>query len=210
MSITRRSLLASVLPVLTIMATKIPTHAEIPKNFSTPRTLGNSNAKVHVEEWFSLTCVHCGRFAHDILPQIQKKYIDTGKVFYIFKDFPLDKVALKAAIVARSLPVDQYKPFITALLSNLDQWAFNENADPLQELQKYSILAGLSKERFQQVTHDDAIQKIILEESNYAEKHFKIDSTPTFIFNGKKVVGELTLDKFDQEVNDALTRTVPS
>lgn len=210
MSITRRTLLISALPALSLFATGFPAHAEIPKDFKKPRTLGNPNAKVHVEEWFSLTCVHCGRFAHDVFPQIQEKYINTGKISYTFKDFPLDKVALKAAIVARSLPVNQYQPFVFALLNSLDHWAFNENIDPMQELEKYSILAGMSKERFQQITHDDEIQSLILEESNYAEKHYKIDSTPTFIFNGKKVIGELTLDKFDQEVKDALTRPVSS
>ncbi len=210
MPITRRLLLSSIIPILSLMTTKMPAYAETPKNFLEPRALGNPKTKVHVEEWFSLTCTHCGRFAHDVLPQIQTKYIDTGKIYYIFKDFPLDKVALKAAIVARCLPVNQYKPFITALLDNLDQWVFNENIDPMQELQKYSILAGMSKERFQQVTHDIAIQKLILDESDYAAKHYKIDSTPTFVFNGKKIVGELTLEKFDQEVKNALLRPIPT
>lgn len=210
MPITRRTLLASALPALALLSGKMPAYAEIPKDFMTPRTLGNPQAKVHIQEWYSLTCVHCGRFAHEIFPQIQSKYIDTGKVFYSFKDFPLDKVALKAAIVARSLPIEQYKPFVFALLNNLDQWAFKDDVDPMQELQKYSVLAGMSKERFEQVTHDMEIQKAILDESKYGETHYKIDSTPTFIFNGKKVVGELTLDKFDEEVKDALHRSPTS
>lgn len=206
MPITRRTLLASALPAFALFSQKIPALAEVPRNFMNPRTLGNPKARVQVQEWFSLTCVHCGRFAHDVFPQIQNQYIDTGKVFYIFKDFPLDKVALKAAIVARSLPVNQYKPFVFALLSNLDQWAFKQDVDPVQELQKYSILAGMSQERFEQVTHDMDTQEAILKESKSGETRYQIDSTPTFVFNGKKVVGELTLDKFNQEVNDALNR----
>lgn len=206
MPITRRTLLASALPAFAFLSGKFSAYAAIPKDFTTPRTMGHPEAKVHIEEWFSLTCVHCGRFAQEIFPKIQSKYIDTGKVFYTFKDFPLDKVALEAAIVARSLPVEQYRPFIFALLSNLDQWAFKDGVDPMQELQKYAVLAGMSKERFEQVTHDMEIQNAILEESKYGETHYKIDSTPTFIFNGKKVVGELTLDKFDEEVKDALNR----
>ena len=175
----------------------------VPDSFKSERTLGNPNAKVHVEEWYSLTCVHCGRFSETVFPQIKEKYIDTGKVFYIFKDYPLDKVALSATIVARSLPENQYMPFTSVLLKNLDQWAFRQNSDPMQELQKYAALAGMSKNQFEQVINDPQLRDVILQEQKQADDRYKIDSTPTFVFNGKPVIGEMSIEAFGKHVEDA-------
>lgn len=210
MSITRRFFLSTAvtaIPAVSLFANSLQARAaEISPNFTAPRALGNPKAKVHVQEWFSLTCAHCGRFAQTVFPEIEKQYINTGKVYYTFKDFPLDKVALMAAIVARSLPVDQYKPFVFALLDNLDQWAFKEGGDPTKELQKYATLAGMSATQFEQVTNDVNLRDAILAEIKQAEEKYKIDSTPTFIFNGQPVIGELTLEDFGKQVTSALSR----
>ncbi|CAI3933633.1 MULTISPECIES: thioredoxin domain-containing protein [Commensalibacter] len=207
MLITRRFFLSTAIPAVSLLATNLQAKAaEVAPNFIAPRALGNPNAKVHVQEWFSLTCAHCGRFAQTVFPEIEKQYINTGKVYYIFKDFPLDKIALMAAIVARSLPVDQYKPFVFALLDNLDQWAFKEGADPAKELQKYATLAGMNPAQFDQVTNDTNLRDAILAEVKQAEDKYKIDSTPTFIFNGQASVGELTIEDFGKNVTSALSR----
>ncbi|MDI2113320.1 thioredoxin domain-containing protein [Commensalibacter nepenthis] len=207
MAITRRLFLSTALPAATLFASNLRAKAAtISPSFTAPRALGNPNAKVHIQEWFSLTCAHCGRFAQTIFPEIEKQYINTGKVYYIFKDFPLDKIALMAAIVARSLPVEQYKPFVFALLDNLDQWAFKEGADPAKELQKYATLAGMNASQFEQVTNDSALRNAILAEVKQAEDQYKIDSTPTFIFNNQPVVGELTIEDFGKQVTSALSR----
>lgn len=207
MPITRRFFLGTAIPAVTLFASNLQARAaQISPNFMVPRALGNPNAKVHVQEWFSLTCAHCGRFAQTIFPEVEKQYINTGKVYYIFRDFPLDKIALMAAIVARSLPVDQYKPFVFALLDNLDQWAFKEGADPAKELQKYATLAGMNAATFDQVVNDSALRDAILAEIKQAEDKYKIDSTPTFIFNNQPVVGELTIEDFGKQVTSALSR----
>lgn len=207
MPITRRFLLTAAIPAFSLFSYTLGARATaVLSNFKAARTLGNPNATVHVEEWFSLTCAHCGRFAQTVFPEIKKQFIDTGKISYRFSDFPLDKIALAAAIVARSLPVDQYQPFVFALLDNLDQWAFKDGADPMVELEKFATLAGMPPERFEQVTHDVTLRDVILNEAKYAEDKYKIDSTPTFIFNGKVVVGELTIETFAQQVADAQTR----
>ncbi|OUI78855.1 thiol:disulfide interchange protein [Commensalibacter intestini] len=207
MPITRRFFLGTAIPAVTLFASNLQARAaQISPNFMAPRALGNPNAKVHVQEWFSLTCAHCGRFAQTVFPEVEKQYINTGKVYYIFRDFPLDKIALMAAIVARSLPVDQYKPFVFALLDNLDQWAFKEGADPAKELQKYATLAGMNAATFDQVVNDSALRDAILTEIKQAEDKYKIDSTPTFIFNNQPVVGELTIEDFGKQVTSALSR----
>lgn len=207
MLITRRFFLSTAIPAVSLLATNLHARAaEISPDFMAPRAFGNPNAKVHVQEWYSLTCAHCGRFAQTVFPEIEKQYINTGKVYYIFKDFPLDKIALMAAIVARSLPVDQYKPFVFALLDNLDQWAFKEGADPTKELQKYATLAGMNAATFDKVVNDSALRDAILTEIKQAEDQYKIDSTPTFIFNNQPVVGELTIEDFGKQVTSALSR----
>ena len=85
----------------------------------TERTLGDPAAKVTVQEFFSLTCSHCAAFAKGTMPQIEKDLIEPGKVRFVFHDFPLDQVALTAAMVARYLPPTQYYPFVSALFANM-------------------------------------------------------------------------------------------
>src|SRR6185437_861940 len=89
------------------------------------RSVGKPDAKVTVNEFFSLTCSHCAAFARETYPLVKKDLIDTGKVRWVFHDYPLDQVALMAAMVAHYLPVDRYEPFIDALFNTQDRWAFN-------------------------------------------------------------------------------------
>ena len=100
-----------------------------------------------VGEWFSLTCTHCAAFAQETFPQIKAELIDTGKVRWVFRDFPLDQVALTAAMVARALPPDRYEPFIRALFANQDRWAFAQGVNRTDELWKTAALAGMSRKR---------------------------------------------------------------
>ena len=111
-----------------------PAHAAAPTAAQTaawesPRTLGSADAKSVVEEWFSLTCTHCADFSQTTFPVLRKKLIDTGKVRWVFRDFPLDKVALLAAQVARALPPERYAAFILALFAEQDRWAFASGVD---------------------------------------------------------------------------------
>jgi protein-disulfide isomerase len=161
-----------------------------------PRGDGPENAKNHVEEWFSYTCPHCARFAADIYPEIKTKLIDTGKLRYVFREFPRDKLDLAAAMVARSLPPSRYEPFMMALLAGQQQWAFNREADPMDELAKMAALAGMPRDAFDKVTNDDALRTALLAAQTEAEQKYSIDSTPTFIINGKAQAGEMPYDRF--------------
>src|SRR5690349_8052183 len=125
MTLSRRS-------TLSIAAAAIGTFALVPGALAqathdqrkAERGLGDAAAKVTVLEFFSLTCTHCASFARMTMPEIEKNLIVPGKVRFVYHDFPLDQVALTAAMVARSLPPAQYHPFINALLANQDRWAF--------------------------------------------------------------------------------------
>ncbi len=146
------------------------------EEWETPRTLGNKDAKVTVEEWFSLTCTHCAHFAEETFPEIKKKLIDTGKVLWVFKDFPLDRVALKAAMVARALPAAQYEPFILALFNGQDRWAFAQGVDPEKELWSMAALDGMSRATFDVAYNDTVLQDWILTNQKLAEDKYQIDA----------------------------------
>ncbi len=167
------------------------------------RALGKPDAKVTVQEWFSLTCTHCARFAQEVFPEVQAKLIDTGRIRYVFKDFPLDQLALAAAMVARTLPPDRYEPFVLALLSSQDRWAFGRDVDPQVQLQQMAALAGMPKATFDSAINDDGLRKAILAEQDRGTNALKIDSTPTFVFGTTTHAGELDYAAFLKQVTAA-------
>lgn len=191
MPLPRRSLLAAAL------AAGIPmlARAEDDPAFG-PRTLGDPKAKVQVIEFFSLTCTHCAAFANETMPEVESKLIKPGIVHWTFSDFPLDRVALEAAMVARSLPPAQYAPFIFALFASQDRWAFAPNVNSTAELQKLAALAGMTDATFQEAIHNQKLQNFILSEQQAAEQKYHVDSTPTFIINGKPHAGEMPYADF--------------
>ncbi len=169
----------------------------------TPRTMGNPSAKVHVEEYFSLTCTHCAAFQKETFPQVKKNLIDTSKVFYRWHDFPLDQVALTAAVVARALPPDRYEPFINVLLTTQDRWAFARDVNSTEELAKLAALAGMPRSTFDKAVDDDAMKKAIIASQDEAQKNHDVNSTPTFLINGKPLVGAVDYATFLKAVNAA-------
>ncbi len=169
------------------------------------RAVGNADAPVTVREYFSLTCPHCARFAQDTLPQIHADLITTGKIRYIYGDFPLDQVALMAAMVARSLPPDRYEPFVLALLASQDRWAFARGINNTDEIAKMAALAGMPRATFDSTIKDSKLRDAILAEQDQAEKLYHINSTPSFVFSGPKQKdrgdsGEMTYDAFAKVV----------
>lgn len=172
------------------------------------RAVGSAKAPVTVREFFSLTCPHCARFARDTLPEVQKQLIATGKLRYIYEDFPLDRVALMAAMVARALPPERYEPFVLALLASQDRWAFARGVNNTDEIFKMAALAGMSRATFDATINDTKLRDAILAEQDAAEKKYQVNATPTFIFTGPDGKehhnsGELTYDAFAKAVAEA-------
>jgi protein-disulfide isomerase len=161
-----------------------------------PRTLGDSAAKVTVMEFFSLTCTHCAGFARETMPLIEKELIAPGKVRFVYHDFPLDQVALTAAMVARYLPPNRYYPFVNALFANLDRWAFARGVNSTEELWKMAALAGMSRPTFDQAVADIDLRDWILKQQQADRDQWKIDATPSFVINGQKYAGEMNFDAF--------------
>ena len=201
MPIRRRTLLALVATSgLTPLLMPALARAEDPR--LTERAVGNPDAKAQVIECFSLTCTHCAAFAQETYPDIKTKLIDTGKVHYIFHDFPLDQVALTAAMVARYLPPAQYYPFISALFASQDRWAFARGANNTEEIWKLAALAGMSRDTFNDAISDGDLRDWILKQQQSDQDLFKIDSTPSFVIDGKKYAGEMSYDAFRKLLPD--------
>ncbi len=171
-----------------------PTQAE--------RSIGSPDAKVVATEFFSLTCGHCAAFARTTLPQIKEKLVATGKMRLIYQDYPLDQVALTAAMVARHLPPERYEAFILALLSTQERWAFNRGANPTEELWKMAALAGMSRPAFDKAIADTELRDWIIRQAQLAQEKWKIDATPSFVVNGQKYSGDLSFDAFRKLVPD--------
>jgi protein-disulfide isomerase len=198
MPICRRTLLAL---VATTGFSPALAMAEDPRE--TERALGNPAAKVQVAEYFSLTCTHCAAFSQETFPQIETKLINTGKVHYSFQDFPLDQVALTAAMIARTLPAERYVPFIQALFASQDRWAFAQGVNSTEELWKMAALAGMSRATFDATTSDTALRDWILARQKESASKYGINSTPSFLINGELHAGEMSYDAFAKLIPDA-------
>jgi protein-disulfide isomerase len=203
MPIHRRRLLSVVVTSLAVPAVlgARPAHAADPHEAD--REIGNADAKTTVQEFFSLTCTHCAAFARETFPQIKSELIDTGKLRWVFRDFPLDQVALEASMVARYLPPDRYEPFVMALFANQDRWAFARGVDTTDELWKTAALAGMSKTTFDQAIADNDLKTWILAQQADDQKKWGIDATPSFVVNGKMYSGEMSFDAFRKLIPDS-------
>jgi protein-disulfide isomerase len=159
-----------------------------------------------------MTCPHCAQFQKDIIPKLNKDYVDTGKVKVVFREYPLDGAARMASAVARCLSGDQYFSFIDLLFKNQMNWIkdFDNNnqltrEDILEGLTEQGRFAGLSREKVQSCAEDT--KNLALVDANWMEGQTKynVNSTPTFIINGISHAGEIPYDEL-QKILDPLVK----
>lgn len=171
------------------------------------RALGDVNAPVTINEYASLTCSHCAHFSKDTFDKLKEKYIDTGKVYFIFNDFPLNAPALEASMVARCLPHDRYFQFVKFLFETQEQWAFSPKySDSLKQNAK---LLGLGEEAYAVCTGNEKMKAELAARMQAAAKEHNIDSTPTFIITAKpgseqKISGAQPLEEFSKVIDPLL------
>jgi len=163
-----------------------------------PRTIGNENAPIKIIEYASLTCSHCAHFHNDVLPALKTKYIDTGKVFMEFREFPLNDPALKATLTARCLPEDKYESFVSMLFKTQEQWS--GGLDYVASLKQNAKLAGMSDEMFDACHKEPMLKLQIAEKMQEAQDKWKISATPTFIINdgAETISGAQPLEAFER------------
>jgi protein-disulfide isomerase len=203
MLIRRRNLLIAVAGATLAPGLMPPIAARADDLTEAERYIGKPEAKTTVNEYFSLTCSHCAAFAVETMPKVKSELIDSGKVRWVFHDYPLDQIALLAAQVARYLPVDRYEPFINALFATQDRWAFARDANHTEELWKTAGLAGMSRATFDKAITDDNLKNWILKQQQADQDKWKIDSTPSFVIDGTKYAGEMSFDAFVKLIPNA-------
>jgi len=169
------------------------------------RVLGKADAPVTIVEYGSLSCPHCAHFTTAILPQIQKKWIDTGKAKLVFRDFPLDQEAMAAEIVARCAPVDKYYGLVDAFFANQDKWVVQK--DWKGALQRLALLGGVGKKQFDTCLDNKSLADQVAQSRLTASKDLGVDATPTFFINGKKFEGDPTVEGFDQALSGATAKS---
>ena len=166
-------------------------------------TLGPTDAKIVLVEYASLTCPHCAQFHTQVLAGLKKEFIDTGKIRYIYRDFPLDRLALGAAMIARCSGRDTFFGFIETFYGSQSNWARASN--PAQALAKLARLGGMSQNKFDQCLQNVDIQNEILNQRLQATNDFKVQSTPTVFVNGDRYGGGMSLDQFRTLLNRMLS-----
>lgn len=168
------------------------------------RGIGDTNAPVKMTEFSSLTCPHCAHFHKEVLGALKEKYVDSGKLYIEFVDFPLNAPALQASQIARCLPAERYFPFVQLLFETQEKWAFEK--DYMQYLKQNAQLAGLATDQADACVANEDLQKFITGKIEEAQAAHDVKSTPTFIINGEKVSGSQPLKEFEKIIDAALTK----
>ncbi len=163
--------------------------------------MGKEDAPVTIVEYASMTCPHCAHFNDTTFPELKKKYIDTGKVRYILREFPFDPRAEAGFMLARCAG-DNYFPMVDVLFKQQENWAMAENAkDALFQISK---LAGFTQESFNAcLTNQKLLDQVRAVRKRGADE-FKVDSTPTFFINGKTYKGAMSIEEMSAIIDPLL------
>lgn len=160
--------------------------------------MGQADAAVTIIEYASMTCSHCATFHNEILPAIKTKYIDTGKVKLVYRDFPLDRVAAQAAQLAECVDRDRYFGVIATIFQTQAQWAAGK--EPLADLLKLLRLAGLGEAQAKACLDDQKGLEAILAEQQGGVA-LGVDSTPALFINGQRYTGPRSVQAFDEHLS---------
>ena len=166
------------------------------------KSLGTPDAPIKMIEFASLTCGHCARFHNEVMPTIKEKYINNGKIFFTYKDFPLDKFALKASIISRCSGNKNYFSFLDVFYKKQSSWTRSQ--DPFKSLLKIAKIGGLKDEEIKVCVGNKSIEDGLLKDRLQSSKKYDITATPTIYLNGKKYTGDLTLEALELKINSLL------
>jgi protein-disulfide isomerase len=205
LSLTGLSLLAGLSPLRLIGQAMAQSAADVAKPVSLPdMALGPADAAVTITEFASMTCPHCAAFNEGVFPKIKSEYIDTGKIRYIFREFPLDIKAAAGSMLARRIAsgdASKYFAVIDLLFKSQNDWVMKDTAAALTRIGKQ---AGLSQQQVEDCLKDQSLLDKIAADQKYAADVLKVDSTPTFFVNGEKIKGETSFEEFDKKIKSLL------
>jgi len=166
--------------------------------------LGDPKAAVTIVEYASMTCPHCATFTKEVFPKIKETYVDSGKVRFIFREFPLDLTAAAGSMLARCIAdgnADKYFAVVDLLFRQQDIWAVQNPTAPLKRVARQ---AGMGEQQFETCLKDQKLLDAIKESQDYAVKTLKINSTPTFFVNETLVRGETSFEAFQKIIDPML------
>jgi len=159
---------------------------------------------VTITEFASMTCPHCASFTENVFPKIKKEYIDTNKIRFVFREFPLDIKAAAGSMLARCIAKDdanKYFAVIDMLFRQQMDWALKNTTETLTRIGKQ---AGLSQQQVEDCLKDQALLDKIAADQKYASEVLKVTSTPTFFLNGEMMKGEQSFEEFDKRIKSLL------
>jgi len=188
-------------PTVSAAGAARPQLAQSFKTYEDDRSLGMANAPITIVEFASLTCPHCATFHAETFPQLKDSWIADGRARMVFRHYPLDALALRASAVSECFDGDRFFGFIDLLFKTQAQWSRSD--DPLNALRGLSRQAGMSDETFDSCVNDEATLDRILQKVVDARNDHQIQSTPSFVINGRKVEGARSFDEL-QDVLEAV------
>ena len=205
LSLTGLAALMGFSPLRLITGAMAQSASDVAKPMSLPdMALGPANASVTITEYASMTCPHCAAFNETVFPKIKSEYIDTGKIRYIFREFPLDIKAAAGSMLARCIAKDdsgKYFTVIDLLFKQQNDWVLKNTTETLTRIGKQ---AGLSQQAVEDCLKDQALLDKIAADQKYASEVLKVDSTPTFFINGERIKGETSFEEFDKRIKSLL------
>ena len=163
--------------------------------------LGSDKAPVTIIEYASMTCPHCAHFSATTFPELQKRYIDTGKVRFIFREFPLDALAAAGFMLARCAGKDKFMPVVETLFAKQSEWLVQKPVPALREIAKQF---GFTQQSFDDCLANQKVLDGIQEVRDRAADKLGVNSTPTFFVNGKKLTGDQSIDALAKEIDPYL------
>lgn len=168
------------------------------------RVLGKDDAPVTIVEYASFTCVHCANFHIGTMPALKEKYLDSGKVKLVFREFPFDAMATAMSMLARCTPTERYYPLVDLFFRR--QEAIMTSQKPLEELQSAARLAGFTQESFEACLKNQAIYDGVNAVKKHGAETLGVNSTPTFFINGKRVSGSQSIADLDKLLEPLLPK----
>ncbi len=192
-------------PLRLISEASAQSAADVAKPVSLPdMALGPKDAAVTVVEFASMTCGHCANFNETVFPKIKSEFIDTGKIRYVFREFPLDIKAAAGSMLSRCIAKDdagKYFAVVDMLFKQQNEWVVKNTAETLTRIGKQ---AGLSQQQVEECLKDQALLDKIAADQKFANEVLKVNSTPTFFINGEILRGEQTFEEFSKKITPLL------
>jgi protein-disulfide isomerase len=165
------------------------------------QALGSPDAPVTIVEYASMTCGHCAAFHEKTYPELKKRYIDTGKVRFVFREFPLDPIAAAGFMLARCAGDGKYFPMVETLFHQQREWAVQKPLPPLMAIAKQ---AGFTQQSFEACLANQQLLGDIEKVRERAAAKFGVNSTPTFFINGKRQSGAVSIEDMEKLIEPYL------